>query len=99
MNKFCYLLEQIFDGVISYNGEKELMLGKSYICSLLISIFCNNNVNESKEILIKIKEILKYQYLFSFPQCSVISLLEAMISIEDISPISLDLTSFIVFVT
>ena len=85
MNKFCYLLEQIFDGVISYNGEKELMLGKSYICSLLISIFCNNNVNESKEILIKIKEILKYQYLFSFPQCSVISLLEAMISIEDIS--------------
>ena len=85
MNKFCYLLEQIFDGIISYNGEKELMICKTYIYSLLASIFCDNNINESKEILIKIKEILKYQYLFSFTQYSVLYILEAIISIDDIS--------------
>ena len=85
MNKFCYVLEHIFDGIISYNGEKELMLFKAYLYSLLTSIFCHNNVNEAKEIIVKIKESLKYQYLFSFTQYSVLYLLEALISIDNIS--------------
>ena len=85
MNKFCYILEQIYDGIISYNGEKELMLFKSYLYSLLNSIFCNDNINEAKDILIKIKENLKNQCLFSFTQYSVLNLLEALISMEDIT--------------
>ena len=85
MNKYCYVLEQIFDGIISYNGEKELIYLKSYLYLLLNSIFYQNNIKKSKEILNKIKQFLKYQYLFSFTQYSVLNLLEALIYSEDIS--------------
>ena len=84
MKSFCDLLEQIFDGIISYNGNKELILAKVYIYLLLNSFFCNNNLNESNEFLIKIKEILSYQNFFSLRQNSVLYLLEAFININDL---------------
>ena len=85
MKKFCRILEEILDGIISHNGDKELILFKSYLYLILNSIFCNNNLNEAKDILNKMKAHLKYQYLFSFTQYSVLYLLEAIISIDDLS--------------
>ena len=84
MKKYLYILEQILDGIISHNGEKELFLFKSYLYSMLTSLFVHNNLNEAKDLLIKMKEILKYQYFFSFTQYSVLYLLEAFTSIDNL---------------
>ena len=85
MKKFYYILEHIYDGITSYNGEKELMMFKTYLYLLLTAIFYQNNMNKSKEILIKMKEIIKNQYLFSFTQYAILYLLEALITINDLS--------------
>ena len=85
MEKFFYILEHIYDGITSYNGEKELMMFKTYLYLLLTAIFYQNNMNKSKEILIKMKEIIKNQYLFSFTQYAVFYLLQALITINDLS--------------
>ena len=61
------------------------MMFKTYLYLLLTAIFYQNNMNKSKEILIKMKEIIKNQYLFSFTQYAVLYLLEALITINDLS--------------
>ena len=78
-------LEQILEGVISHDGEKELILFKSYLYLLLNEIFCEDNLNEAKELLNKMKEHLKYQRQFSLIQYSILNLFEAITSIDDIS--------------
>ena len=83
MKSYCAILEQILSGIISQNGEKELILFKSYLYSLLNSFFCKSNINETKKILNKMKENLKYQHLFSFTQYSILYLFEAITSTED----------------
>jgi len=85
MKNYCEILEQIFNGITSQNGEKELILFKSYLYSLLNSFFCINNINETKSILNKMKKHLKYQNLFSFTQYSILYLLEAIASTEEVS--------------
>ena len=85
MKNYCDTLEQILDGVISHDGEKELILFKSYLYLLLNEIFCEDNLNEAKEILNKMKEHLKYQRTFSLTQYSILYLFEAIISIDDAS--------------
>ena len=85
MKNYCDILEQILDGVISHDGEKELILFKSYLYLLLNEIFCEDNLNEAKEILNKMKEHLKYQRTFSLIQYSILYLFEAIISIDDAS--------------
>ena len=85
MKAFCEMLEQILDGIISYNGDKELILSKSYIYLLLNEFFCLNNLSQSREILGKIKNILSFQNLFSISQKAIIYLLEGLISIDDLS--------------
>ena len=98
MKTFCEILEQIFDGIISYNGDKELILSKSYIYLLLNSFFCCDDLKESKEYLITIKNNLLYQNIFSLSQNAILYLLEGFISYEDFS-ISEDyyLKSFFLF--
>ena len=98
MKKFCYILEYIYDGIISYNGEKELMLFKTYLYLLLTAIFYHNDLNESKEILIKMKEIIKNQCLFSFTEYAVLNLLKAFININNIS-YNEELYSIVFFLT
>ena len=85
MKNYCDILEQILDGTISHDGEKELILFKSYLYLLLNEIFCEDNLNEAKEILNKMKEHLKYQRAFSLTQYSILNLFEAIISIDDVS--------------
>ena len=85
MKSYCEILEQILNGIISQNGEKELILFKSYLYMFLNSFFCLNNINETKSILKKMKEHLKYQNLFSFTQYSILYLLEAIASTQDTS--------------
>ena len=84
MKNYCDILEQILDGIISHDGEKELILFKSYLYLLLNEIFCEDNLNEAKEILNKMKEHLKYQRTFSLTQYSILNLFEAIISIDDV---------------
>ena len=84
MKLFYNALEQIFEGVISYDGNKELILAKSYMYSLLNSFFCHNDLNESNEFLVKIKEVLSYQNCFSLRQKAIIYLLEGFININDL---------------
>ena len=82
---FCDMLEQIFNGVmISYNGDKELILAKSYIYLILNYFFCENDITKAKEIMIKIKNILSTQNSFSLSQISIIYLLEGFLFIDDL---------------
>ena len=62
MKNYCDILEQILDGIVSHDGEKELILFKSYLYLLLNEIFCEDNLNEAKEILNKMKEHLKSNF-------------------------------------
>jgi len=84
MKSYYEILEQILKGITSQNGEKELILFKSYLYSLLNSFFCLNNANEAKNIVNKMKGHLKYQNLFSFTQYSILYLLEAIASNQDL---------------
>ena len=77
---FCEMIEQMLDGIISYNGDKELILSKIYFYLLLNSLFCKNNLTEAQEILIKIKNILSYQNLFSLSQKAILYLIEGLIN-------------------
>ena len=82
---FYEMLEQILEGIISYNGDRELILSKAYNILLLNSILCSNNLLQSKEILIKIKNNLSFQNLFSLRQNSILYLLEGFIFNNDLS--------------
>ena len=85
IKSFCEIIEHIFNGVISYNGKKELILAKIYVYLLLNSFFCENNSIKAKEILNKIKEILSYQNIFSLRQRSIVYLFEGLISFNDLT--------------
>ena len=83
MKKYIKILEQILEGNVFHNGKKELLLFKEYLYLILSSIFCNTNNSDTKNIIQKMKEIINYQYCFSFTQYSVLYLLEAIISKDD----------------
>ena len=68
ISKLSNILTQIFDGVVSYNSDIELILGKIYILLLLNSFFNKNDLNEAKNHMAKIKDILSFQNHFSFRQ-------------------------------
>ena len=85
MKTFCEMLELLLEGIISYNGDKELILSKAYFYLLLNYFFCRDNLIEAKKILIKIKNILSYQTLFSLRQNTILYLLEGFIFNDDLS--------------
>ena len=85
ISKLSNILTQIFDGVVSYNSDIELILGKIYILLLLNSFFNKNDLNEAKNHMAKIKDILSFQNHFSFRQNCIINLLEGFLSINDLN--------------
>ena len=84
MKTFCDMLEQILKGIISYNGDKKFYLTKAYIFLLLNSLFSNNLV-EAKSFLVKIKNIINFQNLFSLSLNGIVYLLEGILFNEDLN--------------
>jgi hypothetical protein len=84
MKTFCDMLEQILKGIISYNGDKEFYLTKAYIFLLLNSLFSNNSI-EAKSFLVKIKNIINFQNLFSLSLNGIVYLLEGILFNEDLN--------------
>ena len=84
MNKFSKVLEETFNGIISHNGRKELILFKSYIYSMLNSIYNENNLTEANNILFKLEECIKYQKYYNYSQLTILFLFESILSDENI---------------
>ena len=72
-------IEQLLNNITSYDGQSEFCFLITHILSYITALFFEESISKSKEVISKMIESFKKQYLFSNIQCSILNLFEGLV--------------------
>jgi len=72
-------IEQLLNNITSYDGQSEFCFFITHILSYITALFFEESISKSKEVISKMIESFKKQYLFSNIQCSILNLFEGLV--------------------
>ena len=72
-------IEQLLNNISSYDGQSEFCFFIIHVLTYITSLFFEESFSKSKEVISKMIESFKKQYLFSNIQCSILNLFEGLV--------------------